>query len=115
MNAVICHETQYIMTLSHEDITSMTASDLAMSQLMHAINTGFQDTHRTTNDGLATFWLFRESFHVAEDVAEVILFDDRVLITLSLWEQVLQILLSAHQDVSALESRASAILCFGQA
>ncbi len=69
------------------------------------MNTGFQDTHHTANDGLAAFWPFRGSLHVAE---HVILFGDRVVnpLSLSLREQVLQILHSAHQGVSAMESRA---------
>ncbi len=107
MHAAIRHDTQHIMALSWEDVTSATASDPIMCQLMHAINTGFQDTHRTANDGLAAFWPFRESLHVAEDV---ILFGDRVVIPLSLREQVLQILHSAHQGVSAMESRARTIV-----
>ncbi len=109
MNAAIRHETQHIMALSREDITSATASNPVMCQLVHAINNGFQHTHRTTNDGLAAFWPFRESLHVVEDMIH---FGDRVVIPLplSLREQFLQILHSAHQGVSAMGSRARAIV-----
>ncbi len=50
-----------------------------MCQLIHAINNGFQHTHRTTNDGPAAFWPFWESLHVVEDMIH---FGDRVVIPL---------------------------------
>ena len=78
-----------------------------MHQLRKAIEEGFKNARRTTNVKVSKFWPYRESLHVLDGV---ILYYVRVVIPTSLCSRVLQILHSAHQGVSAMESHARAIV-----
>ena len=107
MAAAIRHDTHNIINISWETLAIETSKDSTMHQLRKAIEDGFQNAHRTANIKVSQFWPYRESLHVLDDV---ILYHDRVVIPTSLRSRVLQILHSAHQGVSAMESRARAII-----
>ena len=62
---------------------------------------------RATNAGVSAFWTYRESLYISDGV---IMYCDRAVIPASLRDDVLQILHSAHQGVSSMESRARAIV-----
>ena len=94
-------------TLSWDTIASATLKDSTLHQLMKAIEEGFDDTHRAVDANVSAFWQYRESLHVLDGV---ILYADRIVIPYSLRSDVLLILHSAHQCVSAMESCARAIV-----
>ena len=111
MAAAIHRETNHLTTLSWERIAAATSSDPTMSLLLDVIEEGFPDTRRATNAGVSAFWTYRESLYISDGV---IMYCDRAVIPASLRDDALQILHSAHQGVSSMESR-PVLSCSGQA
>ncbi len=66
MNAVIYHDSQHLISLCWEDITSATASDLCANWCISWKWHDIEDTqHHITNDGLnCCIWKFQESLNV---------------------------------------------------
>ena len=83
------------------------SSDPGMCLLMVAIEEGFPDTPRRTDDTVAEFWMYRESLCVSDGA---ILYQYRVVIPPSLRNEVLRTRYSAHQGVSSVKSRARSIV-----
>ena len=100
-------ETRDSIALSWETIASETAADPTMSKLLEVVSSGFPDESRTEDSRIASFWIYRDALYVSDGV---ILYNDRVVIPPALRNNVLQILHAAHQGVSAMESRARAIV-----
>ena len=105
---------RYPSQSEYAELTSLTlcagmdsSSDPGMRLLMVAIEEGFPDTRRETDDTVAAFWMYRESLCVSDGA---VLYQDRVVIPLSLRNEVLRTLHSAHQGVSSMESRARSIV-----
>ena len=78
-----------------------------MHRLLSAILDGFTDKYPANNDAISAFWIYRHSLYVSDGV---IIYQDRVFVPPALQNTVLQILHSAHQGVSAMQSRARAIV-----
>jgi hypothetical protein len=107
MIAAIHRDTNHLTTLSWECIATATSADPTLHLLLDVIVEGFPVTRCATDTSVSTFWAYRESLFVSDGV---ILYQDRVVIPPSLRDNVLQILHSAHQGVSSMESRARAIV-----
>ena len=95
------------IALSWETIASETAADPTMCKLLEVVSNGFPDKSRTEDSRIASFWIYRDALYVSDGV---ILYNDRVVIPPALRNNVLQILHAAHQGVSAMKSRARAIV-----
>ena len=100
-------ETRESIALSWETIASETAADPTMHKLLEVVSNGFPDECRTEDSGIASFWIYRDSLYVSDGV---LLYNDRVVIPPALRSKVLEILHAAHQGISAMESRARAIV-----
>ena len=107
ITSAIRSETATLTTLSWERIASETLADPTMHRLLSAILDGFTDKYRANNDAISAFWIYHESLYVSDGV---IIYQDRVVVPPALQNTVLQILHSAHQGVSAMQSRARAIV-----
>ena len=103
--AAIRNDATSFTALSWERIVKETGSDPDMCLLMESIEQGFLDSK--SNKTVASFWSFREALYNSEGA---IMYKDRVLIPPTLRNEVLRNLHSAHQRVSALESRALSIV-----
>ena len=100
-------ETRESIALSWETIASETAADPTMHKLLEVVSNGFPDECRTEDSRIASFWIYRDSLYVSDGV---LLYNDRVVIPPALRSKVLEILHAAHQGISAMESRARAIV-----
>ena len=105
--AAIRRDASSFTALSWERIAMETSSDPGLRLLMVAIEEGFPDTRRETDDTVAAFWMYRESQCVSDGA---VLYQDRVVIPPSLRNEVLRTLHSAHQGVSSMESRDRSIV-----
>ena len=103
MMAAISSETEDITTVSWELIAEETGKDKILSTLKRAIEEGFTRNY----DDIADFMRYKESLYLTEGI---ILYQDRAVIPSSLRETILQNLHSAHQGVSAMQSRAQSII-----
>ena len=88
-------------------IASETAADPTMHKLLEVVSNEFPDECRTEDSRIASFWIYRDSLYVSDGV---LLYNDRVVIPPALRSKVLEILHAAHQGISAMESRARAIV-----
>ena len=104
--ATIYKDTRELGTLSWSLIAKETALDTSLSHLLNLIKQG-DATLAHSHPSLEPFWPICESVYVQEGV---ILYQDRVIIPLSLRRQVLQHLHAAHQGTSTMEQRARAIV-----
>ena len=100
-------EARNLTSLSWELLATATADDPTMCLLLEAINNGFPDVYRSSNTEISPYWIYRDALYVSDGV---IMYRDRVVVPTSLRPTVLQILHSAHQGVSSMESRARAIV-----
>jgi hypothetical protein len=73
-----------------------------LSRLLQLVENDTQSIDRT-NPLLAPFWPIRESIFIQDDV---LMYNDRVVIPLSLRKRVLEHLHAAHQGTSTMEQRA---------
>ena len=103
MMAAISSEAESITTVSWELLAEETRKDRTLSTLRMAIQEGFSQAY----DEVADFVRYRDSLYISEDV---ILYQDRVVVPLSLRKTILQGLHAAHQGVSAMQSRAQSIV-----
>ena len=104
--AIIYNDTRELGTLSWSLITKETALDTSLSHLLNLIKHG-DPALAHSHPSLEPFWPICESVYVQEGV---LLYQDRVIIPLSLRRQVLQHLHAAHQGTSTMEQRARAIV-----
>ena len=104
--ATIYKDMRELGTLSWSLIAKETALDTSLSHLLHLIKQG-DPTLVLSRPSLEPFWPICESVYVQEGV---ILYQDRVIIPLSLRRQVLQHLHATHQGTSTMEQRARAIV-----
>ena len=104
--ATIYKDTRELGTLSWSLIAKETALDTSLSHLLNLIKQG-DPTLAHSHPSLEPFWPICESVYVQEGA---ILYQDRVIIPLSLRRQVLQHLHAAHQGTSTMEQRARAIV-----
>ena len=96
-----------VSSLSWEQIAAATTSDPTMKLLVEAIECGFPDKYRTSDQRVSLYWQYRESLHVSEGV---VMYRDRAVIPESLRSIVLKFLHSAHQGVTLMQSRAKSIV-----
>ena len=106
MTAAIHSESTKVIGISWECLVNATKEDAAMSKLLKIIQEGFPDKH-AKESAIAMYWMYRESLYILDGV---VMYKDQVVVPPSLRGQVLQILHSAHQGVSSMESRARAIV-----
>ena len=104
MMAAIGSEAESIMTVSWDLLAEETSKDRILKILKTAIEEGFS---RNLGVDIADYTRYRDSLYITEGV---ILYQDRVVVPLSLRETILQGLHSAHQGVSAMQARAQAIV-----
>ena len=105
MTAAIHSESNKLIGISWECLVNATKEDTAMSKLLKVIQEGYPDNAKES--GIAMYWMYRESLYILDGV---VMYKDRVVVPSSLRDRVLQILHSAHQGVSSMESRARAIV-----
>ena len=103
MNAAISRETGDLIAVSWSLLADETKKDSILSKLMSAIEHGFA----TLYDEISDYVRYRDSLYITDGV---ILYQDRVVVPLSLRPCVLNSLHSAHQGVSAMQSRAQAVV-----
>ncbi|XP_057302761.1 uncharacterized protein K02A2.6-like [Hydractinia symbiolongicarpus] len=105
--ASIRHNSLSVVSISWDTIATETSKDPTMRQLRESLENSFQDGDCTRRVKASQFWQYRDSLHVLDDS---IMYRDHVVIPSSLGGRVLQVLHSAHQGVSAMESRARPIV-----
>ena len=94
------------MCLQGSEIACKTATDPGLKELLLAIQTNFlSDFSEATPTG--PYLPFPDGSYIHDSA---ILYDDRVVVPLSLRSKVLSILHGAHQGVSAIERRARSIV-----
>ena len=103
MAAAISNEAESITTVSWGVLAEETKKDRILSSLMIAIDEGFSGDC----DQLSEYMRYRDSLYITDGV---ILYHDRVVVPSSLRKVILQGLHSAHQGVSAMQSRAQSIV-----
>ena len=104
--ATIYNDTRELGTLSWSLIAKETAPDTSLSHLLNLIKQG-DPILAHSQPSLELFWPICESVYVQEGV---LLYQDRVIISLSLRRQVLQHLYAAHQGTSTMEQHTQAIV-----
>ena len=102
--ASVRQNTRDELTLNWDEIARHTASDAALNDLLSAIQSNF-DVNFPPEGGIRQYLPYRDGFYISDDV---ILYNDRVVISPQLRYQVLCTLHAAHQGVSAMERRARA-------
>ncbi len=75
--AAIRRDASSFATLSWERIAMETSTDPGMCLLVVAIEEGFPDTHRETDDTVVAFWMYHDSLCVSD---RAILYQNRVVI-----------------------------------
>ncbi|XP_046858537.1 uncharacterized protein LOC124451985 [Xenia sp. Carnegie-2017] len=80
-----------------------TASDTTMHDLMNVIESGFPASRNDLPTPLQEYYQFRHSLYTVDGV---IIYRDRVVIPPLLRKNILEVLHSAHQDISSMTSRA---------
>ena len=103
MAAAISNEAESITTVSWGVLADETRKDRILSTLMMALDEGFTREY----EDISEYMRYRESLYVTDGV---ILYQDRVIVPSSLRKVILQGLHSAHQGVSAMQSRAQSIV-----
>jgi len=104
--AVIQHDVEQIDVLTYDTIAHETSADPSMSELLHLIESGFQDCALEKGE-LAQFWPIHDALYIQDGV---ILYEDRVVIPPSLRQRVVQHLHAAHQGISTMEQRARKVV-----
>ena len=95
-----CNSTQKLTSITWERLAAETRKDANFKTLQEAIHNGFLKAY-WTNSSTVPYW--PDNLHVAEDV---VIYNDRVVISSSLRSTVLDALHSAHQGVSTMGHRA---------
>ena len=95
-----------LTALSWSDIAKATAQDAIMSPLLERVEQGIPERD-PRNAAIALFWTIRNSLYAEEGV---ILYNDRVVVPLSLRPLILKHLHAAHQGTSAMEYHARVIV-----
>ena len=90
------------------EIVSESSADPTLSLLASAVKQGFPPTLRELDSSLAPYWNIRNSLVVME--GDVVWYNDRLVLPLSLRPRALEVLHSAHQGVSCMEDRARGIV-----
>lgn len=103
----IRHNTSSLVSISWDTIAAEISKEPTIRQLRESLENSFHDGDCTRHVKASQFWQYRDCLHVLEDL---IMYRNRVVIPSSLRGRVLQFLHSAHQGVSAMESRARAIV-----
>ena len=101
-------EANNLTSLSWELLATAKADDPTRCLLLEAINNGFPDAYRSSNNKISPYLIYRDAYVYVSD--GVIMYRDRVVVPTFLRPTVLQILHSVHQGVSSMESRARAIV-----
>ena len=100
--ASIQRQTDNVTSITWDQLVVETQKDDSLQSLIEAIHAGFPpESHDSPS--ISQFWQYRESLHVSDGV---IIYDDRVVVPLSLRPSVLEALHAAHQGVSMMGSRA---------
>ena len=105
--ASISRNVSELTTISWERLVSETAGDAVLTRLLEQLNAGFPETLKELDPVLHPFFRIRESLFFGDGV---VMCNDRVIVPESLRKDVLDILHSAHQGVSSMESRAQCLL-----
>ena len=103
MAAAISNEAESITTVSWNTLAEETRNNKTLSTLMMAIDEGFAREY----EEISEYIRYRDSLYITDGV---ILYQDRVVVPPSLRKVILQGLHSAHQGVSAMQSRAQSII-----
>ena len=93
--------------ISWEHVVSESAKDPLLNRLSAQIQTGFPSSLKELDPVLYPFFRIRDSLFVGEGV---LMYNDRVIIPETLRTGIPDILHSAHQGVSCMESRANSLL-----
>ena len=89
-----------------DEIVQKTASDPSLKNLLIVIESGF-DTSLFEIEIIREYIPFRESYYIHDGV---ILYHDRIVLPASHRQKVLSTIHAAHQEVSAMERRARAVV-----
>ena len=103
INAAISRETKDITAVTWSLLADETSKDHILSKLITAIREEFSTNYNEISDYIR----YRDSLYITDGV---ILYQDRVVVPLTLRTAILSNLHSAHQGVSAMQSRAQAIV-----
>ncbi|XP_061178429.1 uncharacterized protein LOC133187074 [Saccostrea echinata] len=98
-------ESLSIQSVTWDRVRIGTTSDAIMHHLLQLIESGLPETRLEFPPALREYFQFREHLHSLDGV---ILYKDRIVIPPSLRREILSVLHSAHQGVTAMTSRAEA-------
>ena len=101
--AAISRETTELTSISWHTLSEETRLCPILSQLLHAIEQGFQGEY----DQISTYMRYKDSLYSHNGV---VMYKDRAVIPKSLRASVLDSLHSAHQGVSSMQMRAQSIV-----
>lgn len=89
------------------EVVSETAADVTLRNLVTTIKQGFPVKLCDISSELIPYWNIRSSLDVESDV---VWYDGRIVIPLTLRSRVLEILHSAHQGISGMEDRSRTVV-----
>ena len=101
--AAIGQETEEITAVSWKMLAHETSKDKVLAKLINAMREGFEGD----NEGLDEYARYRDCLYMTDGV---VMYQDRVIVPSTLRRAILEKLHSAHQGVSAMQSRAQAIV-----
>lgn len=111
--AEVCHVTSITddvsstFSISWSELKAATATDPTLDRLLFLVENGFPESRSNLPEDLAAYWNVRNSLYVHDGV---IMYNDRVVVPISLRRAVMTMLHSAHQGVTMMMSRANAIV-----
>ena len=91
-------------SLTLSDIREATLNDADLKLLTSTIQTGFSETHHSTDPAIRQYFNVRDDLWLQEDI---VMFRNRIVIPKRLRSQILRLLHSAHQGIDGMRARAS--------
>ena len=104
--SALTHHASDLMSISWKEIVDATSEDSCLCNLRQFILQGFPGDVKDIPPEIKPFWNVRDCLSITE--GGVILYNDRVVVPHVLQKRILEVLHSAHQGVSGMDSRAQA-------
>ena len=105
--ASISNDISELIAISWDRVKLESANDVVLNRLVEQMQTGFPSSMAELDPSLHPFFRIRDSLFLGDGV---VMYNDRVIIPETLRGAILDILHSAHQGVSGMESRAQSLL-----
>ena len=102
--ALVSPDLGNIRAVTLERIQTASSSDDTTKELIKVISNGFPNSKNNLPDSLKRYWSVRDELST---LGSAVLFQNRIVVPLSLRSEILEILHSAHQGVTGMKLRAN--------